>query len=146
MTDHSAACPLTVGIDIGGTNIRASVVDGAGEVLDTVQAPTPHSVPALDDALDLAVRELARRHPIGAVVRGSRGRDAPTAPGGAPPRATRPGRPVGYPRPFPENPRKAPGAHPWEHRVPVGRHSGGWAGAGPRVVVPGAVRWPRPVR
>jgi hypothetical protein len=24
--------------------------------------------------------------------------------------------------------------------------SGGWAGAGPRVVVPGAVRWPRPVR
>jgi len=26
------------------------------------------------------------------------------------------------------------------------RYSGGWAGAGPSVVVPGAVRWPRPVR
>lgn len=67
MTDRRPDGPLTVGIDIGGTNIRASVVDGTGEVLDTVQAPTPHSVPALDDALDLAVRELARRHPIDAV-------------------------------------------------------------------------------
>lgn len=35
--------PLTVGIDVGGTNIRASVVDGAGEVLDTVTASTPQS-------------------------------------------------------------------------------------------------------
>ncbi|WP_040834460.1 ROK family protein [Nocardia brevicatena] len=67
MTGPRQAGPLTVGIDIGGTNIRASVVDGTGEVLDTVQAPTPHSAPALDDALHLAVRELARRHPIDAV-------------------------------------------------------------------------------
>ncbi|QIS10883.1 ROK family protein [Nocardia arthritidis] len=59
--------PLTVGIDVGGTNIRASVVDADGEVLDTVQAPTPHSARALEDALDRAVRELCRRHPIGAV-------------------------------------------------------------------------------
>ncbi|MFR9753233.1 ROK family glucokinase [Nocardia sp. 004] len=61
------ACPLTVGIDVGGTNIRASVVDDSGEVLDTVQAPTPHSARALEDALDFAVRDLRRRHPIGAV-------------------------------------------------------------------------------
>ncbi|MGV9817987.1 ROK family protein [Nocardia xishanensis] len=61
------ALPLTVGIDVGGTNIRASVVDGDGEVLDTVQSPTPHSERALEDALDRAVRELRRRHPIGAV-------------------------------------------------------------------------------
>lgn len=58
---------MTVGIDVGGTNIRASVVDADGEVLDTVQAPTPHSARALEDALDRAVRELCRRHPIGAV-------------------------------------------------------------------------------
>ncbi|MEV6064553.1 ROK family glucokinase [Nocardia asteroides] len=58
---------LTVGIDVGGTNIRASVVDAEGEVLDTVQAPTPHSARALEDAIDRAVRELARRHPIAAV-------------------------------------------------------------------------------
>lgn len=58
---------LTVGIDVGGTNIRASVVDGDGEVLDTVQAPTPHSAHALEDGLDRAVRELCARHDIGAV-------------------------------------------------------------------------------
>ncbi|MFF2087554.1 ROK family protein [Nocardia sp. NPDC058176] len=58
---------LTVGIDVGGTNIRASVVDAEGEVLDTVQAPTPHSARALEDAIDRSVRELARRHPIAAV-------------------------------------------------------------------------------
>lgn len=61
------ARPLTVGIDVGGTNIRASVVNGDGEVLDTVQAPTPHSARALEDALDRTVRELCHRHPIGAV-------------------------------------------------------------------------------
>ncbi|MFE3756731.1 ROK family glucokinase [Nocardia tengchongensis] len=59
--------PLTVGIDVGGTNIRASVVDGAGEVLDTVTAPTPHSARALEDGLARAVRELRGRHAIGAV-------------------------------------------------------------------------------
>ncbi|MFD4431117.1 ROK family protein [Nocardia sp. NPDC058497] len=58
---------LTVGIDVGGTNIRASVVDAEGEVLDSVQAPTPHSARALEDAIDRSVRELARRHPIAAV-------------------------------------------------------------------------------
>ncbi|WP_406273134.1 ROK family protein [Nocardia sp. NBC_00881] len=63
----TGARSLTVGIDVGGTNIRASVIDGGGEVLDTVQAPTPHSARALEDALDRAVRELCRKHPIGAV-------------------------------------------------------------------------------
>lgn len=59
--------PLTVGIDVGGTNIRASVVDGAGAVLDTVQAPTPHSEHALEDGLERTVRELCGRHRIDAV-------------------------------------------------------------------------------
>ncbi|AFU00246.1 ROK family glucokinase [Nocardia brasiliensis] len=63
----SGARPLTVGIDVGGTNIRASVIDNSGEVLDTVQAPTPHSARALEDALARSVRELCDRHPIGAV-------------------------------------------------------------------------------
>ncbi|WP_216910010.1 ROK family glucokinase [Nocardia sp. NBC_01377] len=68
MTDRtSPVTPLTVGIDVGGTNIRASVVDGDGEVLDTVQAPTPHSARALENALERAVHELRERHPIGAV-------------------------------------------------------------------------------
>lgn len=63
----AGARPLTVGIDVGGTNIRASVIDASGEVLDTVQAPTPHSAKALEDALARSVRELCQRHAIGAV-------------------------------------------------------------------------------
>ncbi|MFC8044373.1 ROK family glucokinase [Nocardia sp. NPDC057353] len=59
--------PLTVGIDVGGTNIRASVVDAEGEVLDTVTAPTPHSARALEAALARTVRELRQRHEIAAV-------------------------------------------------------------------------------
>ncbi|WP_081706263.1 ROK family protein [Nocardia sp. CNY236] len=59
--------PLTVGIDIGGTTIRAAAIDDGGEVLDTVQAPTPQSARALEDALEVAVRDLGRRHPVSAV-------------------------------------------------------------------------------
>ncbi len=66
-TRNGRKTPLTVGIDVGGTNIRASVVDGSGEVLDTVQAPTPHAARALEDGLARAVRELRSRHEIGAV-------------------------------------------------------------------------------
>ncbi|MFD4406384.1 ROK family protein [Nocardia sp. NPDC058499] len=67
MSTSAPGAPLTVGVDIGGTNIRASVVDGTGEVLDTVQCPTPHSAPALEGALGRAVRELGDRHDIDAV-------------------------------------------------------------------------------
>lgn len=67
MSTSAPGAPLTVGVDIGGTNIRASVVDGTGEVLDTVQCPTPHSAPALEGALARAVRELGDRHDIDAV-------------------------------------------------------------------------------
>ncbi|QIS02800.1 ROK family glucokinase [Nocardia brasiliensis] len=63
----AGARALTVGIDVGGTNIRASVIDNSGEVLDTVQAPTPHSARALEDALARSVRDLCDRHEIGAV-------------------------------------------------------------------------------
>ncbi|HEY5856884.1 MAG TPA: ROK family protein [Aldersonia sp.] len=58
---------LTVGIDIGGTSMRAAVVDVEGQVLDSTQAPTPHSAEALEDGLEHAVRELAGRHDVRAV-------------------------------------------------------------------------------
>jgi glucokinase len=58
---------LTVGIDIGGTSVRAGVVDHTGAVLDTVRAPTPGTDSALEEAIDLAVAELASRHKIAAV-------------------------------------------------------------------------------
>ncbi|MGB3676944.1 MAG: ROK family protein [Candidatus Nanopelagicales bacterium] len=64
---RKGATALTVGIDVGGTSIRAAVVDAAGQVLDSIQAPTPQSAKALEKTLDRAVRELANRHPISAV-------------------------------------------------------------------------------
>jgi glucokinase len=58
---------LTIGIDVGGTSLRASVVDARGQVLDSTQSPTPHSAKALEHGLDRAVQELAQRHTISAV-------------------------------------------------------------------------------
>lgn len=58
---------LTVGIDVGGTNIRAGVVDVDGQVIDTLEAPTPASAQALEDGLHRAVLELCRRHAVAAV-------------------------------------------------------------------------------
>ncbi|TSE01200.1 ROK family protein [Skermania sp. ID1734] len=58
---------LTVGVDVGGTSIRAAVVDACGEVLDVTQVPTPQSAPALDKALVNAVSELSERNPVAAV-------------------------------------------------------------------------------
>lgn len=58
---------LTVGIDVGGTSIRAGVVDEHGVILDTVEAPTPASEQAVESALNRVVVELRGRHEIGAV-------------------------------------------------------------------------------
>ncbi|CAM2968591.1 ROK family protein [Prescottella defluvii] len=58
---------LTVGVDVGGTSIRASVVDASGDVLDTAHAPTPQAADALERGIERAVRELADRHRIAAV-------------------------------------------------------------------------------
>lgn len=66
MTVRAAAIG-TVGVDVGGTSIRAAVVDGDGQVLDTAQAPTPSSAPALQDALDRVVRDLVGRNEVGAI-------------------------------------------------------------------------------
>lgn len=58
---------LTVGVDVGGTSVRAGVVDGDGTVLDTARTPTPRSEAALEAALAGVVDALAGRHRIGAV-------------------------------------------------------------------------------
>lgn len=52
---------LTIGIDIGGTNVRAAVVDAAGTVVDMQQLPTPPSAEALEKALDTVVGNLCQR-------------------------------------------------------------------------------------
>jgi glucokinase len=57
----------TIGVDIGGTSVRAGVVDRYGNVLDTARAPTPTSEGALEDAIVSAVGGLAARHRVSAV-------------------------------------------------------------------------------
>lgn len=59
--------PLTVGIDVGGTNLRAAVVDAEGDVLETVAAPTPQTESALYNGLARAVLQLRARHSVAAV-------------------------------------------------------------------------------
>ncbi|WP_367130960.1 ROK family protein [Saccharothrix sp. HUAS TT1] len=58
---------LTVGVDVGGTSVRAGVVDGDGAVLDTARAATPSGEEALEEAIGSAVAELAARHRVTAV-------------------------------------------------------------------------------
>jgi glucokinase len=54
----------TIGVDIGGTSVRAGVVDRHGNVLDTARAPTPAGETALEDAIVAAVSGLAVRHRV----------------------------------------------------------------------------------
>ncbi|MCX6467322.1 MAG: ROK family protein [Pseudonocardiales bacterium] len=58
---------LTVGVDVGGTSVRAGVVDASGAVLDTARAPTPGGESALEATLARVVGELAARHRVTAV-------------------------------------------------------------------------------
>jgi glucokinase len=58
---------LTVGVDVGGTSVRAGVVDAEGNLLDTARTLTPRSDNALEAALAGVIAELAGRHRIGAV-------------------------------------------------------------------------------
>lgn len=57
----------TIGVDIGGTSVRAGVVDRYGTVIDTARAPTPTSEGALEDAIVSAVGTLVARHRVTAV-------------------------------------------------------------------------------
>ncbi|MFC0313822.1 ROK family protein [Gordonia phosphorivorans] len=58
---------LTIGIDIGGTSVRAAVVDADGGMLDTLRAATPPTATALEHCLDRLVSELRDRWAVRAV-------------------------------------------------------------------------------
>jgi glucokinase len=49
---------LTVGVDIGGTSVKAGLVTAGGEVLARATAPTARSSAGLDDAVARVVHEL----------------------------------------------------------------------------------------
>ena len=57
-----AAAPFTLGVDIGGTNIKASVLDAAGRlVAEQIRTPTPK--PATPQAVLDAIAKLAAQLP-----------------------------------------------------------------------------------
>ena len=57
----------TIGVDVGGTSIRAGVVDEHGSMLDTVRVATPTEEGALEDAIAGLVEDLRNRHDVVAV-------------------------------------------------------------------------------
>ncbi len=57
----------TIGVDIGGTAIKAAVVAADGTVLRTISAPTPTTEQGTDDALVQVISTLAADHPVDAV-------------------------------------------------------------------------------
>jgi glucokinase len=51
-----------IGLDVGGTSVRAGVVDERGSLLDTARAGTPSDEDALEDAISAVIDELRNRH------------------------------------------------------------------------------------
>ncbi|GHF82137.1 glucokinase [Amycolatopsis bartoniae] len=57
-----------IGLDVGGTSVRAAVVDEQGSILDTDRVGTPSEEDALEDAIAGVIEELRNRHEdVGAV-------------------------------------------------------------------------------
>lgn len=58
---------LTIGVDIGGTSVRAAVVDADGAVLAEALASTPERPDVLDNVVADLVGRLVDRHAVAAV-------------------------------------------------------------------------------
>jgi glucokinase len=66
--ESTAGPPLpTIGIDIGGTSVRAAVVDAAGTVLAAVRDRTPRTEPDSEDLLVTLISKMAATTPVSAV-------------------------------------------------------------------------------
>lgn len=64
-TPHPDA--LTIGFDIGGTNLRAGVVDARGGLVETVSVATPRVSSEAEEAIVALAADLRSRHDVGAV-------------------------------------------------------------------------------
>lgn len=58
---------LTIGLDVGGTSVRAGVVDRYGDILDVTRTGTPTGEQELEDAITEVIAELAGRHRVASV-------------------------------------------------------------------------------
>ncbi len=57
----------TIGIDIGGTSVRAAVIDGEGAVLASVRDRTPGTEQDTEDLLVTLIAKMAATEPVSAV-------------------------------------------------------------------------------
>lgn len=51
---------LTIGVDVGGTSVRAGLVDESGRVLDLREVPTPEDEQALEAAIAAVIGDLSK--------------------------------------------------------------------------------------
>jgi glucokinase len=51
-----SAEPLAIGVDIGGTGIKAGIVSRSGELIESLHEPSPRSIPALQDFVASVMR------------------------------------------------------------------------------------------
>jgi glucokinase len=58
---------VTVGIDIGGTSVRAAVIDSEGEIHASLRDATPHTERETEDILVTLISKLAGTQPVSAV-------------------------------------------------------------------------------
>ncbi len=63
----SESSPVTIGIDIGGTSVRAGVVDAQCRILDSRRAPTPPTVAGIETLFQRMIGELAAGRPANPV-------------------------------------------------------------------------------
>lgn len=65
--DRSGAALPTIGIDIGGTSVRAAVIDSSGNILASLRDLTPHTERDTEDLLVNLISKLAATQPVSAV-------------------------------------------------------------------------------
>ncbi|MCS4536172.1 ROK family protein [Corynebacterium sp. HS2168-gen11] len=58
---------VTIGFDIGGTNMRAGVVTAAGTIVESLQVDVPHTSDDLERGMKTMVDTLRSRHDVSAV-------------------------------------------------------------------------------
>lgn len=71
ITKANPAEPVAIGIDIGGTAIKAAFVGLSGELIESFQASSPRTVPALRDFVASIVARV--KHPVRGIGIGCRG-------------------------------------------------------------------------
>ena len=62
-----SASEVTIGIDIGGTSVRAAVIDSEGEIHASLRDATPHTERETEDILVTLISKLAGTQPVSAV-------------------------------------------------------------------------------